>query len=189
MSCVAAPIVAAAIAFVAPQLSDKQVCVYATTLQHESREHHFDPLIAVAFIQHESRWKATAISRDGEDLGLAQIRSRFYGGCKTDPNPVSAPSIECQKTRASLLDGQYNITLIASQFEQWSKLCQSKTGRSEPQHWLAGIGGYSHPSSGQWCKRLRVKGRWKDLPTPETIKSILRSYRQLVLQFSRKQRK
>lgn len=173
--------IAAAIALCAPSMPEKARVGYAKVLRAEAKKHSFDPLTGVAIIWHESSWRAGAVSPDGEDHGLGQIRARYIGACKQDADPVHAPSEGCRSVKASLLSGAYNIRLMANQITRWRKLCRKKTGRSALFHrWLQGYGGYSKPTRGIWCGQRKVKGRWKDLSKPKAVQDIIRCRRRLL---------
>jgi hypothetical protein len=174
-------IIAAAIGLCSPSMSKPSATAYARVLRAEAESHYFDPLSGVAIIWHESGWRSGAISRDGEDFGLGQIRARFIGACTKDADPIGAPSPGCRAVRASLLDGAYNIRLMAKQITRWRKLCRKKTGRPALFHrWLQGYGGYSKPKRGLWCGQQKSKGRWRDKPTPRQVQVILQCRRQLI---------
>lgn len=51
----------------------------AKVIQHQSDQIDVDPMIEVAIITHESQWNERAISGDGEDVGLMQVRARYHG--------------------------------------------------------------------------------------------------------------
>jgi hypothetical protein len=157
---------------------------YAKALIAVARDHNFDPFTGVAIIEHESRWRSSAVSADGEDLGLAQIRARFRSGCRSDPDPVRAPSAACQRTRASLLDPVVSMRAMGSAITSWRKLCSSKskgTGRPALLHrWLAGYGGMHRPSQGLRCGQRKVKGRWRDVPLRPGVRWI-RDHRRYLL--------
>jgi Transglycosylase SLT domain len=52
----------------------------ATVIQDRANYADVDPYIFVAIITHESQWAERAISGDGLDYGLMQVRSINYGG-------------------------------------------------------------------------------------------------------------
>jgi len=172
--------IAVAILLCQPGLGNRVASRYAGVLADEARQHRFDPMTAAALICHESHWLAGAVSRDGEDYGLGQVRARFIGACRADLDPVSSPSPSCLATKASLLDPVYNIRVVAEQIERWKRLCRSKTGRrATDQQWLSGYGGLSRPAQGTWCGLRRSKGRWVALPTAKVVLQVLR-YRRLL---------
>jgi hypothetical protein len=174
-------VIAAAIALCAPKMPQKARAAYAKVLRTEARDHHFDPLTGVAIIWHESGWRPGAVSRDGEDHGLGQIRARYIGACKGDADPVHHPSQGCRAVKASLHDGSYSIRLMADQITRWRKLCRQKTGRPALlRRWLQGYGGYCNLNQGLWCGLRKVKGRWTEQATPAEVGVIIQCRRRLV---------
>jgi hypothetical protein len=71
-----------AILMIQSGMSEAQAQSYATTISIEAEKAEVSPLVMIGIIQHESEFKARAISKDGEDYGLLQIRARNYGGNK-----------------------------------------------------------------------------------------------------------
>ena len=164
----AAAVVACAVALSAgPSVDAGLLREYSTTLHAEAREHGFDPLIGAAIIWHESRWHPHAISRDGEDVGLAQIRARFVGACLTDPDPTD-PGRDCLAVRVGLQVGEHSIRTMGALIGTWRKRCQKETGTATT--WLRGYVGQSDPQAGTWCG----KRRGKLLPLPKSVRSIRR---------------
>src|SRR5262245_11033949 len=98
-------VIAAAIQISQPRLAEEDKLRCAEVLQKEAVEHDFDPLSGISIIHFESNFEATVVSSNGEDYGLAQIRARYIGACKKDPNPKDAPGAECREVKAKLLDG------------------------------------------------------------------------------------
>src|SRR5580692_12275969 len=82
---------------------------YARVLQEEATRNDFDPFTAVAIIHFESRWRPGAVSPDGEDYGLGQIRARWFGACRDDADPVHDPSPGCRAAKSALLAGETNL--------------------------------------------------------------------------------
>ena len=152
---------------------------YARLLGSEAASHGFDAMVGVSLICHESRWRAGAISKDGEDYGLGQIRARYIGRCIMDPDPVSAPSPGCLADKTALLDGESNIRRTADIIMRWKRLCRTKAGSGAAKHWLAGYGGLSRPSQRTWCGRRRVRGRWVEL-NHKVVQEVLRLRQQLL---------
>lgn len=65
-------IVLAAILWIAPQVPRSTASRYAEIIRREARRHELDPLLVVALIQRESRWRPRAKSRT-HDFGLLQV--------------------------------------------------------------------------------------------------------------------
>jgi len=183
-------------AYVAPRRSMKQVA-HAIEVSRPSMEagkrssmarlvidvakaHNFDPLSAWAIIDHESRWNPKAISADGQDIGLAQIRYTVHRPCVEDRE-----SEACEEVKERLLDPAVNIRTMAGAITAWRKLCTEKMGKApNMRDWLAGYGGYSRPSDDIYCGHKRVRrGKgyvWKRLPTPKGVQEILDARRRMI---------
>jgi Transglycosylase SLT domain len=145
-------IIIAAMLLARPGMSRDEAASYATVLQQEAKDHGFDPFTGVALIRRESRWQARAVSPDGEDYGLAQIRARYIGACRSDPDPLHAPSEACQQVKRSLLNGAYNIRVMATLITRNRALCKDKTGTALFGQWLASYEGRNYPGSDKWCQ-------------------------------------
>lgn len=145
-------IIVAAIEMSQPKLEDSEKRRYAEALQAEARDHDFDPLTGVAIIHFESSFNQEAISRNGEDYGLAQIRARYIGACKKDPNPKDAPGPGCREVKRQLLDGVENIRVMADLITQNRAFCKKKTGSNKFARWLASYQGRNNVRKKQWCK-------------------------------------
>jgi len=146
-----------------PALGHGTADSYGRLLDAESVRHGFDALTAVSLICHESGWRAGAVSPDGEDYGLGQIRARYIAFCRNDSDPVRDPSPGCRATKAMLLDGATNIRLMADHIMRWKRLCRTEVGSESERHWVAGYGGLSNPARGEWCGRRRSQGRWVEV--------------------------
>ena len=145
----------------------------ATLLVRVAKKHNFDPLSGWAIIDHESDWRKDAVSADGQDIGLAQIRYTQTKECRKDRE-----SDACQARKEALFDPKTNIRAMANAITAWRKLCKKKTGRpANMKNWLAGYGGYSRPKKNIFCGRKRVKTKrgytWKELPVPKAVNEIL----------------
>lgn len=90
----------------APNMSPKTTHYYAQKIQKESVRKSIDPLLLISIIDHESRWNAGRISRDGLDFGLCQIRKQF--------TKQSAPF---------LLEGGTNISVCTSFLDSAREFC------------------------------------------------------------------
>lgn len=141
-----------------PELTEEEAARHARALQLAAKAHDFDPLTGVAIIHSESRFESDAVSPDGEDYGLGQIRARHIGACKLDADPVSNPSPACQSVKRSLLEPEINIETMAELIVQNRRFCKQKTGSASFQRWLASYQGRNYPSKRRWCKP--GKGTW-----------------------------
>lgn len=148
-----AALIAAAIQLSQPQMPARTALTYATVVQQEAKSHNFDPFTLVAIIHYESWWTPNAISPSGNDLGLAQIRFRYLGACRFDPDPVHSPSPACQALKASLLDPIYNIRYAAHHIVESQEFCRRTVGRVTEHGWLSAWQG-TH-KRGKWCQKNR----------------------------------
>jgi hypothetical protein len=104
-----------------PKLPDARTKAYANTMQQEADKNDIDPLMIVAIAEHESQFNERAISADGEDYGLMQIRARYYGG-----------------KSQWLLNGENNIRVGSYLIKRAISFCRVKLKREPlPQEWLS----------------------------------------------------
>jgi hypothetical protein len=134
-----------------PDVSEDAANSYATALQAEAQQNDFDPLTGVAIIHRESHFHARAVSPDGEDYGLAQVRARHFGACAKDKDPVKHPSAACRAVKQRLLEPEQNIRIMAELITMHRKICRQKTGNSGLQQWLASYQGSNSVKEGRWC--------------------------------------
>lgn len=172
-------VIIAALHLANPTLSKPVRQNMAKTIAIEAERAHVDPLLMVAVFWHESGVRRGAVSKDGEDYGLGQIRARFIGACRHDEDPVHNPSEECLAVKASLLDANYNIRVTAQVISKWRKTCRETTGtKALPHRWLSGYAGESR--SGAMCGQRKVGGRWRDLPQSSRVRNMLRLHKRLL---------
>lgn len=152
-------VIVAAIQLTQPAVTDEQAASYAQVLQVEAKDHDFDPLTGVAIIFTESSFNPKAVSRNGEDLGLAQIRARYVGDCIRTKDPVKKPTPACQREKDRLLEPAANIRKMAELITRNRKFCKKKVGSAKFHRWLASYQGRNKPSKKIWCKP--GKGTWK----------------------------
>ena len=182
--------IAWAIGLTQPSMAQNQREAYAKVVQKEARQRAFDPLTLVSLVHFESRWIASAVSPDGEDHGLGQIRARYVKGCRSDRDPVRHPSPTCKAAKARLLDGSTNIRRTAAAITANRKFCRKKTGRSALwRRWMPSYGGMNSRRRGVWCNQVRVRGSWKDLPIPKQIRRIMNYRRMLIRRLRAKKKK
>ena len=132
---------------------------WAAALQKQAAAHDFDPFTGVAIITKESGFQPDAISRSGEDYGLAQIRARYVGACKNDADPLRRPSAACRAVRRQLLDPEQNIAMMAELITRNRNLCRKKTGTALFHQWLASYQGRNYPKRNRWCQP--GEGTWE----------------------------
>lgn len=149
----------AAIELSQPNIDADRAQVIAKALQHEADTHDFDPLTGVSIIFHESGFDPNAISRSGEDYGLAQIRARYIGACKGTKDPLSNPTAACRREKQRLLDPVYNIQVMADLITRNRAFCKSKVGSALFARWLASYQGRNYPKQNRWCQP--GEGTWK----------------------------
>lgn len=145
-------VIVAAITLTRPEMDLGEARRFAKVLQHEAKEHGFDPLSGVSIIHFESGWQPDARSKNGEDYGLGQIRARFIGACKKDKDPLNDPSDECRAEKQRLLDGEENIREMARIISLNRGLCKKKTGSAWFHQWLASYQGLNFPKENKWCQ-------------------------------------
>lgn len=145
-------VIVAAIRLAQPEVTDGEAESYAKALQSEAQEHDFDPLTGVAIIRFESGFRPAAVSPNGEDYGLAQIRARYIGACKNDEEPKRAPSAECRKVKAMLLEPEQNIRVMADLITQNRKFCKKRVGSASFARWLASYQGRNDVRNKRWCR-------------------------------------
>lgn len=174
----AVPIIAAAIALVNPSLSKQTRNSYAKTIQVTAKKYELDPFTLVAIAWHESSFRPSVVSKDGEDYGLMQIRARYQKGCRN----VSQDSKSCQVEKARLLNGHYSIRRAGALIRSMRKLCRKRTKRPALFHrWMALYAGLNHPRlRGVWCGQRMVKGRWRDIRVHRGIREIVQCRRSLI---------
>jgi hypothetical protein len=141
----------AAISMSRPAIPKEEASRYAKILNEIGSKHDFDPLLAVAMIHYESHWLPGVASEDGEDFGLGQVRARFVGACRTDSDPINAPSDACKAVKAQLLVGETNLRAMGGIIAANKKMCSEKRGKSKPEYWIAGYQGLSHPERNKYC--------------------------------------
>lgn len=118
-----------------PYLASTTVGRYADTIVKQAELSRTDPYLFVAIIEHESEFNAQAISSDTYDLGLMQVRYKYYSG-----------------KREWLFNGDTNIRAGAYVIRRSMDIC-SKYLKREPSvgEWLSVYQG-SIPS----CKATRL---------------------------------
>lgn len=143
--------IAFAIRFGHPEVSEDDANRYAAALQAEAERNEFDPLTGVAIIHRESRFTPRAMSPDGEDFGLAQVRARYVGACRQDKNPRWNPSEACRAVKERLLEPEENIAVMGEIIAGHRKLCRQKAGNASLLGWLASYQGSNSKKENRWC--------------------------------------
>jgi hypothetical protein len=145
-------VIVAALRLSRPDMPVEDATRHATVLQQVAKEHGFDPLTGVAIIHLESGWDASRVSENGEDYGLAQIRARYVGACRNDPDPVKRPSKECRAVQHELLNAAANIRKLGELVTLNRDLCRRKVGSVALERWLASYQGRNFPEKRRWCQ-------------------------------------
>lgn len=165
-------LIAAALRVANPSLSDTTVHNYASVLQKEARDRHYDPYTGVAIMWHESRVRAGTIGGTrGRCYGLSQICvEALYPFCRGK----GFGSARCQAQRRALLVGEENIRVMSSLITKWRALCRRQTGREALFHrWLAGFQGIDARTGGTCGQKRTRGGRWRDLPRHSITRAVM----------------
>lgn len=115
-----------------------------------------DPLYLAAYVDHESHFIPGASSRDGEDIGLGQIRLRYQSACREGLRTDS-----CKAERVRLLDPGYNLRVLAGKI-QGIKKSRIYQENPEPAQWLAGLAGTANPQQKRVKEILKIHQRLAD---------------------------
>ena len=170
-------VIAWAIGLSQPSLPQSTRASYAKVVREVSEEHRIDPFTIVAIGWHESRWRSSAVSRDGEDYGIMQIRARYSSACQKDQ-----ASEACQASKTRLLNPHYNIRRAASLITKWRQTCRKITGKPALfARWLHGYGGMGNLKKGVICGQKKSrKGKWRDLRVRRLLKRVM-NYRKMLI--------
>lgn len=112
----------------------------ARLIEDASRRAHVDPLALVAYVEHESRFRASAVSKDGEDHGLGQIRARYQKACRG-----ARRSRACRAEKVRLRDPAYNLRVLAGKIRAVKKGEIWKRDRTM-RAWVAALAGTTDPN-------------------------------------------
>lgn len=147
-------LIAAAILLCQPSLPRVQVARYAEATARAAARNRVPPVLLVAVAENESRWHRSAVSANGEYVGLGMVRLRNYAACRDD---LATPA--CQAVKAMLLDGASNLAVMAKVLRLNIDHCRRKGHPGL----AVGLAGYQ----GNGCKPTRltrkVLARWKAL--------------------------
>ena len=143
--------IVAAIQISSPGVQQPDALRIAKALREQAQVHDFDPFTGVVMIHHESRFNSLAISPDGEDYGLGQIRARFIGACKSSEDPVAHPTDDCLRQKERLLIPEENIRIMAEMISRHRDLCQREVGSTKFARWLASVGDIRPEVFIRWC--------------------------------------
>ena len=143
--------IAMAIQLSQPKVNTDDAQRFALALQEQAEVYDFDPLIGVSMIFHESSFNPRAVSANGEDWGLAQIRARHIGDCRKSRNPIRRPTPECQAQKERLLEPEENIRVMAELIAYHRNVCRQKVGNQGVPRWLASYQGRNSIKEDRWC--------------------------------------
>ncbi len=179
-----------------PSMPSEEANRYARVLQSQAKQYGFDPFSVVAIVHYETGWLPDVVSRDGEDHGLGQIRARYRGACRKDPDPLHHPTLACRQEKARLLNGEENLKEIARIIDANRKMCRKKTGTAWFKQWLSAYQGYAPKKKGNkriYCqpgpKTFRVMNYRKYLIEKIIRKRNVRSPDAIALEAARKKAK
>lgn len=124
-----------------PKLPVARANSFAHVMQTEAVKADVDPIVMVAIAQHESQFNERAISSDGLDVGLMQVRARHYGG-----------------QEQWLLNGENNIRVASYIILKSIEYCRGHLHR-EPttEEWLS-----IYQGSGFKCKPTKLTKQFVD---------------------------
>lgn len=153
-----------------------------------ARKYNIDPFTIVALVHNESRWNTGAVSSDGEDFGLGQVRARYIAGCRRDMPAARDSSPSCQAVKARLLSAEYGISQIGAIFNQWRKTCRKITRKAPTLSMtLHGYGGLGRTGNQGWvtiCSQTKIKGRWHTIRAHRKVQRILDYRASLIRRFA-----
>lgn len=130
----------------------------AQAIEAAAKVARVDALELVALVEHESRFNRQAVSPDGEDHGLAQVRARFRPACRLD-----LLSADCDAEKKKLTNPAHNLGIVGRTIRLVKEGRQWKTAKRSARTatWIAALGGTSnlhHPQVLQvlaLAKRIR----------------------------------
>jgi hypothetical protein len=162
---------------------------YARVIIREGRARHFDPFTVVAMVRYESHWNPRVINASDPrySVGLGQVGA-VMGPKSSCPSKALIKSPGCQARIARLMDGQYNLTRVASGITWRRKWCRKYHGRAPFVGWLSSYQGMDRPRRGKpgerICNMQRDKrGRWRALPVRKTTRRVIEYRRVLIRKY------
>ena len=110
-------IIIAALQLAAPHMSKPTAKSYAKLIQKEAKERRFDPFTMIALVRGESHWNPSLVNRIG-CVGLGQVCPQFlWSYCNTGGEHYD--KFRCEQKKAELMNGHYNLQLIARSITAW----------------------------------------------------------------------
>lgn len=167
-------LLATAILFCRPTMAPATAATYANLVHAHAARIGIDPLEMVAVVHHETRWQEWRVNPKSGAVGLGQILPEFRPAC------VGAlASAACAAEKKRLLDGVYNLNVMADAIEKWRATCKQKTGTASG--WTWAYAGLNQPKAGKWCGVQVVGTTKKALPIHSVVKSYQAIQRSLRL--------
>lgn len=168
--------IAAAIAVATPSLPTAARDSYARSIEASAAKHKLDPLLFVAIIHGESRFRSGLIGGLNQQcVGLGQVCLHIYPECQ-----AGFTTEACLARRAELADPTTNIKTIGVHLAKWRTWCKQKTRRQpQPKHLLFAYGGWNNPSLNLWCGQRQKRGKWVDVASPKTLSRTLSTLQKL----------
>lgn len=153
------PVIIAALLMTRPGMPDDEALSLAKIVQEVAEQHNFDPFSAIAIGHFESGWRPEVISANGEDYGIGQIRARYIGACKKDPDPKDNPGRDCRIVKAYLLNPEVNVRMMGMLITRNRKFCKKKLGTAWFHQWLASYQGLNFVREKKYC--VAKKKTWR----------------------------
>jgi len=180
-----------------PSMSESTAEQYARTMQAEAVKYGWDPFTYVSLITFESGGNAGALGdcdssgKNCKAIGLGQIWAMFIGACRDDPNPNDSPGASCLDVRQSLMDGTYNLKVLARQLARQRAWCKAQTGKALLWNTLASQAGINHPRfKDVKCGMRKGKRGWKrihlGLLTRKTLQRVINHRHMLIRKLSQR---
>ncbi len=136
------------------------------TIQREARQHHVDPVLVQAIVEHESHGVADVVSTKLGCIGLMQICPSTLRVCQDD-----ATSLACREECEKLLIGAYNIQRGVERLASWRTFCLSRTGHAETWHVLSGFAGADNHTV--LCGQRKRHGHYRDVKPHKVVQQII----------------
>lgn len=143
-----------AIAFVLSELEGPSAAeAFSKHIEKGAELADVDPLHLMAYVDHESHFVRYASSRDGEDVGIGQVRLRYQPACRDGIRTES-----CKEERKRLFDPAYNLRVLAGKIRSAKRLPTYQSD-PRPERWLASLAGSSDPNQRRVREIMRIHAR------------------------------
>ncbi len=168
--------VLAMILYVAPGLPYAEEAAFEVARLAEDYE--FQPATLVQYVETESGWNASAMGRNGDYIGLGQIRAANYQACWDRTYPREA----CEVVRQALQDWKFNLQETARLFWMAREYCADTVRSSKAIHWMQLVKGYDKVN-GTTCGHVRRGKRWVPARVPPKVRAALEGAQALSSRF------